>query len=87
MDAQTANATNPRFGLVAPQFKKALTFLQYGVREPLSPAWQGVRATIANMLTAVFTGKSSADFTATDPEGAAKEGVQRVNKLLDSYGK
>lgn len=87
LDDASAKATNPRFGLVAPQFKKAVSLLPMGVREPLSPAWQGVRSTIADMLTAVFTGKSSANFTATDPEAAAKEGVQRVNKLLSQYGK
>ena len=58
-----------------------------GVREPTAAAWQGPRSTISTMLTAVFTGKSSADFTATEPEAAAKEGVQRANKVLDNYGK
>ncbi|MGE5265293.1 MAG: extracellular solute-binding protein, partial [Acidobacteriota bacterium] len=87
LDDATAKATNPRFALVLPQFKKAVSFLPLGVREPLAPAWQGVRATIANMLTAVYTGKSSPDFTATDPDAAAKEGVDRVNKQLSTYGK
>ena len=58
-----------------------------GVRETIAPAWQKVRTTIANMLTAVYTGKISPDFTATDPEAAAKEGMQRVQKQLDAYGK
>jgi len=38
-------------------------------------------------VTAVFTGKSGSDFKETDPEKAAKEGVERVNKALSEYGK
>ena len=87
MDADKVKGTNARIALVLPQFKKGLSFIPMGVREPISPAWQGARALIQNMLTAVSTAKSSPDFTATDPEGAAKEGVQRVNKQLDTYGK
>lgn len=87
MDAATVTKTNARIAGVLPQYKKGLTFIPMGAREPIAPAWQGARAIISNMLTAVSTGKSSADFTATDPEAAAKEGVQRVNKQLESYGK
>jgi ABC-type glycerol-3-phosphate transport system substrate-binding protein len=87
MDAAQVKAINPRLELVMPQFKKGLGFIPMGVREPLFPGWQGVRGTIENMLTAVYTGKTSTDFTATDPEAAAKEGVQRVQKQLDAYGK
>ncbi len=87
MDADKVKGTNARIALVLPQFKKAIGFIPMGVREPISPAWQGARAIIQNMLTAVSTAKSSPDFTATDPEAAAKEGVQRVNKQLDAYGK
>lgn len=87
MTAAQVKAINPRLELVLPQFKKGLTFVSMGVREPVFPGWQGARTTIGNMLTAVYTAKSSPDFTATDPEAAAKEGVQRVQKLLDSYGK
>jgi ABC-type glycerol-3-phosphate transport system substrate-binding protein len=87
MTAAQVKAINPRLEAVTPQFKKGLTLIPLGVREPIAPAWQGVRTIIANMLTAVYTGKSSPDFTATDPEAAAKEGVQRVNKSLDAYGK
>jgi len=87
MDDARVKTTNPRLELVLPQFKKAIGYMPLGVREPISPAWQGVRGIISNMLTAVYTSKSSADFTATDPEAAAKEGVQRVNKQLEQYGK
>ena len=87
LDAAKVNATNNRVGPVFEQFKKGASFVSVGLREPTAAAWQGPRGTIATMLTAVFTGKSSADFTATDPEGAAKEGVQRVNKVLENYGK
>lgn len=87
MDPAKVAANNSRLGPVYTQYKTAAGFTSSGLREPVAPAWQGVRSTIATMLTAVYTGKSSADFTATDPEGAAKEGVQRVNKLLDAYGK
>lgn len=87
LDAAKVSATNNRVGPVFEQFKKAAGFVSIGLREPTAAAWQGPRSTIATMLTAVFTGKTSADFTVTDPEGAAKEGVQRVNKILDAYGK
>ncbi len=87
MDADKVKAINPRIATVLPQFKQAISFIPLGVREPTSPAWQGVRTTIQNMNTAVFTGKGTADFTATDPAAAAKEGVDRVNKLLSQYGK
>ncbi len=87
MDADKVKAVNPRVATVLPQFKQAIGYIPMGVREPTSPAWQGVRATILNMDTAVFTGKGTADFAATEPEAAAKEGVDRVNKLLSQYGK
>jgi multiple sugar transport system substrate-binding protein len=87
MTAAQVKAINPRLELVTPQCKKGLTLIPLGVREPIAPAWQGVRSIISNMLTAVYSGKTSADFTATDPEAAAKEGVQRVQKQLDAYGK
>jgi ABC-type glycerol-3-phosphate transport system substrate-binding protein len=87
MNAAQVKAINPRLELVLPLYKKGLSFIPMGVREPISPAWQGARATIQSMLTALYTGKTSTDFTATDPEAAAKEGVQRVNKQLDQYGK
>ncbi|MBI4785838.1 MAG: extracellular solute-binding protein [Chloroflexi bacterium] len=87
MDAAAVTKTNARIAAVLPEYKKGLGFIPSGAREPIAPAWQGARAIIQNMLTAVSTNKSSADFTATDPEGAAKEGVQRVNKQLESYGK
>jgi ABC-type glycerol-3-phosphate transport system substrate-binding protein len=87
MDAARVKQTNPRLELVLPHYKKALGYMSIGVREPISPAWQGARGIISNMLTAVYTGKTSPDFTATDPEAAAKEGVQRVNKQLEQYGK
>lgn len=87
MDADKVKGTNARIATVLPQFKKGLGFISMGMREPISPAWQGVRSIISNMLTAVYTGKTSTDFTATDPEAAAKEGVQRVQKALDAYGK
>lgn len=87
LSADQVKATNARVASVFDQFKKGASFVSLGLREPTAAAWQGPRTTIATMLTAVFTGKSSADFTATDPEAAAKEGVQRVNKILESYGK
>lgn len=87
MTPDQVKAINPRLGPVTDQYKKGLTLIPLGMREPIAPAWQGVRSIISNMLTALYTGKSSTDFTATDPEGAAKEGVQRVNKSLDAYGK
>ncbi len=82
-----ATVQNKDFAAVLPQYKLAVSFLPLGKREPVGPAWQGVRGIIANMQTAVFTGKSGPDFTATDPAGAAKEGVDRVNKALSEYGK
>jgi ABC-type glycerol-3-phosphate transport system substrate-binding protein len=87
MNTDQVKGTNARIAMVLPQFKQAIAFIPMGVREPTAPAWQGVRSTIVNMLTAVFTGKGAADFTATEPEAAAKEGVERVNKLLSQYGK
>lgn len=87
MTADQVKAINPRLEPVLAQYKKGLTFVSMGIREPVFPAWQGARTTIGNMLTAVYTGKSSPDFTATDPEAAAKEGAQRVQKQLDQYGK
>ncbi len=87
MTDDQVKAINPRLVSVMPQFKKGMSLVPMGVREPIAPAFQGVRNLIETMLTAVYTGKSSADFTATDPEAAAKEGVQRVNKALDQYGK
>lgn len=86
-DAQAA-ALNRDFPNYLPQFKTAIGFVSaVGMREPNSAAWQSARSIIANMLTAVFTGKSGADFKETDPEKAAKEGVERVNKALSEYGK
>lgn len=82
-----ATVTNKDFAAVLPQYKLATSYLAQGKREPSNPAWQSVRSIIANMVTAVFTGKSGADFTATDPAGAAKEGVERVNKALSEFGK
>lgn len=87
LDSAKVGATNARVALVFEQFKKGASFVPLGLREPTAAAWQGPRSTIATMLAAVFTGKTSADFTTTDPEGAAKEGVQKVNKVLDNYGK
>ena len=86
-DAQ-AGALNKDFPNFLAQFKTGVGFVSsVGMREPNSAAWQGARNIIANMLTAVFTGKTGADFTATDPEAAAKEGVQRVNKAIAEFGK
>ncbi|MBI3913230.1 MAG: extracellular solute-binding protein [Chloroflexi bacterium] len=83
-----AGALNKDFPNILPQYKTAVGFTStLGMREPNSAAWQGARGIIANMLTAVFTGKSGADFKETDPEKAAKEGVERVNKALSEYGK
>ncbi len=87
LDPAKVAANNSRLGPVYNQYKNAAGFAPMGLREPVAPAWQGVRGIISNMLTAVYSGKTSADFTATDPEAAAKEGVQRVNKSLDAYGK
>jgi ABC-type glycerol-3-phosphate transport system substrate-binding protein len=87
MDDAKAKEVNPRFALVLPQYKTGASYLPLGRREPLSPAWQGVRGIIVNMLTAVFTNKTGADFKASDPEGALKEGLDRVNKALSEYGK
>lgn len=85
MDPSTVS--NKAFGAVLPKYKQAVTFLANGKREPSNPAWQAVRNIVANMMTAVFTGKSGADFQATDPAAAAKEGVDRVNKALSEFGK
>jgi multiple sugar transport system substrate-binding protein len=87
LTAAQVKAINPRLELVLPQYKKGLSFVSMGIREPVFPGWQGARDTIQNMLTAVYSAKSSPDFAATDPEAAAKEGAQRVQKLLDQYGK
>lgn len=87
MSAADANAANPNFAKVQAQYKLAAGFAASGRVEPTAPAWQGVRTIVENMITAVFTGKSGADFKATDPEGAAAEGVQKVNKALADYGK
>jgi len=88
MDAATAKAANPGFATVLDQYKLGTKFAaSYGRVEPASPAWQGVRSIVENMVTAVFTGKSGADFKATDPEGALKEAEQRVNDALSQYGK
>ncbi len=81
-----ATVSNKDFAAVLTQYKLAVTFLANGKREPASPAWQSVRSIIANLVTAVFTGKSGPDFTATDPAAAAKEGVDRVDKALLQYG-
>lgn len=85
MDPSTVK--NKGFASVLDKYKLAVTFLAQGKHEPTNPAWQSVRNIVANMMTAVFTGKSGADFTATDPAGAAKEGVDRVNKALSEFGK
>lgn len=85
MDPTTV--TNKAFASVIDKYKLAVTFLPDGKREPSAAAWQSVRDIVANMMTAVFTGKSGADFAATDPAGAAKEGVERVNKALGEFGK
>jgi hypothetical protein len=83
-----AAALNKDFPNFLPQFKTAIGFVSaVGMREPNSAAWQSARNIIANMLTAVFTSKSGSDFKETDPEKAAKEGVERVNKALSEYGK
>jgi multiple sugar transport system substrate-binding protein len=87
MDAATAQAANPNFAKVLDQYKLATKFAAMGRVEPASPAWQGARTIVENMITAVFTGKSGPDFKAFDPEGAAKEGGQRVNTALAQYGK
>lgn len=82
-----ATITNKAFAAVLPQYKLAVSFIPQGKREPTNPAWQAVRSIIENMVTAVFANKSGADFTATDPAAAAKEGVERVNKALSEFGK
>ncbi len=82
-----SSVTNKAFAGVIDKYKLAVTFLPDGKREPTAAAWQSVRNIVANMMTAVFTGKSGADFTATDPAAAAKEGVERVNKALSEFGK
>ena len=38
-------------------------------------------------LLKVIVVEKMAEWAVTDPEAAAKEGVQRVNKVLDQYGK
>lgn len=81
-----ATVSSKAFAAVLPLYKLAAGFLVNGKREPSSPAWQSVRSILANMETAVFTGKSGPDFTATDPAEAAKEGADRVNKALSQYG-
>lgn len=81
-----ATVTNKGFAATLPKYKTAVSLLADGKREPSNPAWQAVRDIIANMETAVFTGKSGADFQATDPAAAAKEGVERVNKALSEFG-
>jgi ABC-type glycerol-3-phosphate transport system substrate-binding protein len=81
-----ATIENQNFAAVLPQYKQAVTFLANGKREPTNPAWQAVRSIVANMMTAVFTAKSGADFTATEPAAAAAEGVERVNKALSEFG-
>ncbi|MCG3140809.1 MAG: sn-glycerol-3-phosphate-binding periplasmic protein UgpB [Anaerolineae bacterium] len=85
MDPSTV--TNKAFASVIDKYKLAVTFLPDGKREPSAAAWQSVRNIVANMMTAVFTGKSGADFSATEPAAAAKEGVERVNKTLSEFGK
>lgn len=87
MDNDKATALNAAFGKVQDQYKLAVTFLPLGRREPVSPAWQSVRGIVADMQTAVFTGKSGSTFTSSDPAAAAAEGVKRVNDSLASYGK
>lgn len=87
MDVATARQANPNFAKVLDQYKLATKFATLGRVEPTAPAWQGVRAIVDNMTTAVFTAKSGPDFKATDPEAAAKEGAQRVNDALAQYGK
>ncbi len=88
MTPDQAKAANPAFAEYLTQYKTAVGYSSsLGRREPVAPAWQGVRGTIQNMLTAVFLNKSGADFTNTDPEKAAKEGVERVNKQLSEFGK
>lgn len=87
MDAATAKSLNPSFATVLDQYKLGTKFAATGRVEPASPAWQGVRTIVENMVTAVFTGKSGADFKATDPQGALTEGAQRVNDGLAQYGK
>ena len=87
MDEATAKAANPNFAKVLTQYKDAIKFQSLARIEPASPAWQGARTLVQDMMTAVFSGKSGADFKATDPEGAAKEGAQRVNDALKTYGK
>lgn len=87
MDEASARAANPDFAKVLDQYKIATKFAALGRAEPISPAWQGARTIIENMMIAVFTGKSGADFRATDPAAAAKEGAQRVNDALSQYGK
>jgi ABC-type glycerol-3-phosphate transport system substrate-binding protein len=87
MDEATAQAANPDFAKILGQYKLATNFATFGRAEPLLPAWQGARTIIENMMIAVFTGKSGADFQATDPTAAAAEGVQRVNDALSQYGK
>jgi ABC-type glycerol-3-phosphate transport system substrate-binding protein len=87
MDATAAQSANPDFAKILEQYKSATGFASFGRAEPISPAWQGARTGIENMMIAVFTGKSGADFQATDPAAAAREGVQRVNDALSQYGK
>jgi ABC-type glycerol-3-phosphate transport system substrate-binding protein len=87
MDDATAKAANPSFAKVLAQYKDAIKFQSAAQIEPASPAWQGARSLVENMITAVFTGKSGADFKATDPDAAAKEGAQRVNDAISQYGK
>jgi ABC-type glycerol-3-phosphate transport system substrate-binding protein len=81
-----ASVENEAFASVLPQYKQAVTFLANGKREPSNPAWQAVRTIIANMMTAVFTGNTGADFGTADPAAAAEEGVERVNTALEEFG-
>ncbi|MBI3538581.1 MAG: extracellular solute-binding protein, partial [Chloroflexi bacterium] len=88
LDDAKAKALAPAFPDYLPQFKSGLQFFAtIGRREPTAPAWQAVRGIIANMNTAVFLQKTGPDFKAIDPAEAAKEGVQRVNDALASFGK
>ena len=86
MDESTATAANPDFAKILEKYKLASQFADLGRPDPISPAWQGARTIVENMVTAVFTDKSGADFQSTDPVAAAEEGVQRVNQSLAEYG-
>jgi ABC-type glycerol-3-phosphate transport system substrate-binding protein len=58
-----------------PQYQAVLSYLKFGRTEPTSLRWEAVRNIIADMETAVFTGKAT-------PEAALKDAVDKSNAEL-----